>query len=67
MITRLHLNSSFVTSDNLIQLSAVRFGILRLSASEFEKEVGEVQSDIAEELDRMRTGKTPTRINDLIN
>ena len=56
-----------VTSDNLIQLSAVRFGILRLSAAEFEKEVSEVQSQISEELEHMRTGKTPTRINDLIN
>ena len=37
-----------VTSDGLIQLSAVRFGVLRVSTAEFEREVDEVHAKISE-------------------
>lgn len=35
-----------VTSDGLIQLSAVRSGVLRMSAAEFEREVNAVGEEI---------------------
>ena len=37
-----------VTSDRLIQLSAVRFGVLRMSAAEFSREIDEVNIRIRE-------------------
>ncbi len=37
-----------VTSDGLIQLSAVRYGVLRMSAAEFEEEVDRVHAKIAD-------------------
>ncbi len=40
-----------VTSDNLIQLSAVRFGVLRMSAAEFEREVDSVHAKSGKFLD----------------
>lgn len=40
-------NVRVVTSDGLIQLSAVRFGVLRMSAAEFAREVNEVNEKIA--------------------
>ena len=39
-------NLRVVTSDNLIRLSALRSGVLRLSAAEFEREVAGVQREI---------------------
>lgn len=39
-------NVRVVTSDGLIQLSAVRFGVLRLSAQEFEREIDRVHEQI---------------------
>lgn len=47
-------NVRVVTSDALIQLSAVRFGVLRMSAAEFALEVNEVNSKINEILVDMR-------------
>ncbi len=40
-------NVRVVTSDGLIQLSAVRFGVLRMSAAGFAREVNEVNEKIA--------------------
>ncbi len=42
-----------VTSDGLIQLSAIRFGVLRMPASEFEREVEEVHREIGSVLDEL--------------
>lgn len=39
-------NVRVVTSDGLIQLSAVRFGVLRMSAAEFAREVNDVNEKI---------------------
>lgn len=43
-----------VTSDNLIQLSAIRLGVLRISAADFEEEVGEVNRRIGDMIDDIR-------------
>lgn len=43
---------SVVTSDRLVQLSATRSGVLRLSAAEFERDYAAVEGQIA---DRLRT------------
>ncbi|MCQ2471318.1 MAG: TetM/TetW/TetO/TetS family tetracycline resistance ribosomal protection protein [Clostridia bacterium] len=43
-----------VTSDGLIQLSAVRAGVLRMSAREFEEEVDRVHGKISEVLKKMK-------------
>ena len=43
-----------VTSDALIQLSAVRSGILRLSAAEFEREVASSHAEIQQILENLR-------------
>ena len=43
---------SVVTSDGLIQLSAVRAGVLRISAREFEKDVDDVYEQIAQKINK---------------
>ena len=43
-------NVRVVTSDGMIQLSAVRFGVLRVSAREFEREIETVNERISEKL-----------------
>jgi len=43
-----------VTSDGLIQLQAVRSGVLRLSAREFREEILSVDKEIAEILQKLR-------------
>ncbi|HBL40557.1 MAG TPA: translation elongation factor G, partial [Ruminococcaceae bacterium] len=53
-------NVRVVTSDNLIQLSAVRFGVLRVSANEFEREVESVHERIAEYIQKMSFQKKTT-------
>ncbi|MBQ8605204.1 MAG: TetM/TetW/TetO/TetS family tetracycline resistance ribosomal protection protein [Clostridia bacterium] len=50
-------NVSVVTSDGLIQVSAIRAGVLRLPASEFEREVDEVYEQISEAITKIN--KTP--------
>ena len=47
-------NVRVVTSDALIQLSAVRYGVLRMSAAEFALEVNEVNGKIGEILTDLR-------------
>ena len=56
-----------VTSDNLIQLSAVRFGVLRTSAAEFEREVDSVNARIGKFLEKVREKNPKTKLNDIIN
>ncbi|MCQ2462481.1 MAG: NYN domain-containing protein, partial [Clostridia bacterium] len=46
-----------VSSDRLIQLSAVRFGVLRMSAQEFSAEVNEVSGRISEFIEKMKQEK----------
>ncbi len=53
-------NVRVVTSDNLIQLSAVRFGVLRMSAREFEQEVDSVHEKIAEYIEQLKRQKRTT-------
>lgn len=55
-----------VTSDNLIQLSAVRFGVLRMSAAEFEREVDLVHAKIGKFLDEIREKNPKTKIDEII-
>lgn len=43
-----------ISSDGLIQLSAVRFGVLRASAAEFEREIDEVHARISDFLNETR-------------
>ncbi len=45
-----------VTSDGLIQLAAVRTGVLRMSSAEFGRQVDEVAGQIAELLARIQPG-----------
>ena len=47
-------NVRVVTSDALIQLSAVRYGVLRMSAAEFALEVNEINGKIGEILTELR-------------
>lgn len=51
-----------VTSDGLIQLSALRAGVLRVSANEFEKEVDWVYSQIESVLRTSNSGAHTRRI-----
>ena len=50
-------NVRAVTSDGLIQLQAVRSGVLRLSAREFREELLAVDADIADYLRKLREGR----------
>lgn len=45
-------NVRVVTSDGMIQLSAVRYGVLRVSAREFEEEIAAVNAKISEKFAR---------------
>ena len=55
-----------VTSDNLIQLSAVRFGVMRMSAAEFEREVDSVHAKIGKFLDEIREKNPKTKIDEIV-
>ncbi len=58
-------NVRVVTSDNLIQLSAVRYGVLRVSAREFEKEVKKIDEHIDELLYKINKPR-PQKVGELI-
>ncbi len=58
-------NVRVVTSDNLIQLSAVRFGVLRVSAKEFENEVKKVEEHIDELLYKINKTR-PSKVGELV-
>ena len=51
-----------VTSDNLIRLAAVRTGLLRLSAREFEEEVSRVSRELGELLKKQTAA--PSRVGE---
>lgn len=55
-----------VTSDRLIQLSAIRSGVLRTSSREFKLEVERVEQDIAEVLHNLQKDTPKTTIGDII-
>ena len=57
-------NVRVVTSDALVQLSALRSGILRVSAAEFEQEMMRTNEQIAAMLRSLRAG--PDRMHSLI-
>ena len=52
-----------VTSDNLIQLSSFRSGVLRMSAKEFEKEVSQANSQLHEIMEKLKTQKASAKLN----
>ena len=56
-----------VTSDRMIQLSAIRSGVLRTSAAEFEREVDSVHAKIAQTLDDMKNNAPKTTLSDVSN
>ena len=58
-------NVRVVTSDNLIQLSAFRFGVRRVSAQEFEREVKAVDKNIDDLLYKINKPR-PSKVGDLI-
>ncbi len=58
-------NVRVVTSDNLIQLSAVRYGVLRVSAKEFEREVKKVDELIDELLLKINKPR-PSKVGELV-
>lgn len=58
-------NVRVVTSDNLIQLSAVRFGVLRVSAQEFKREVDNVEKSIDELLLKINRPR-PQKVGELV-
>ena len=58
-------NVRVVTSDNLIQLSAVRYGVLRVSAGEFEREVKKVDELIDELLLKINKPR-PSKVGELL-
>lgn len=55
-----------VTSDGLIQLSAVRYGVLRMSAAEFEEEVDRVHAKIADFLKVTQSKNPKPKLGDKI-
>lgn len=56
-----------VTSDGLIQLTAVQAGVLRVSAQEFEKEVDAVHSKIGGILDEIKQKSPKSTIGDSLD
>lgn len=53
-----------VTSDGLIQLSAVRYGVLRMSAAEFEREVDDVHAKIGKILEENKDRTPKSKLAD---
>ena len=58
-------NVRVVTSDNLIRLSAVRFGVSKVSAADFEKEVAGVDKKIEELLEKINKPR-PQKVGELV-
>lgn len=58
-------NVRVVTSDNLIQLSAVRFGVVRISAREFEKEIEKTEKNIDDFLQKINKPR-PSKVGELV-
>ena len=53
-----NFNVMIVSSDGMIQLSALKSGTLRMSARELEAEVDRMSAEIAEFLDEQRRSNT---------
>jgi len=51
-------NVRVITSDGLIQLQALRSGVLRLSAREFYEEINAVDEEIGRVMERLRQGRS---------
>ncbi len=58
-------NVRVVTSDNLIQLSAVRFGVLRVSAQDFKREIDAVEKNIDDLLFKINKPR-PQKVGELV-
>lgn len=58
-------NVRVVTSDNLIQLSAVRYGVLRVSAQDFKREVDAVEKNIEDFLFKVNKPR-PHKVGELV-
>ncbi len=58
-------NVRVVTSDNLIRLSAIRYGVVRVSASDFEKEIKIVDSNIDSLLEKINRPR-PSKVGELL-
>ena len=58
-------NVRVVTSDNLIQLSAVRFGVLRVSAQDFKREIAAVENNIDDLLFKINKPR-PQKVGELV-
>ena len=56
------VTSSLITSDGLIRLAAVRSGVLRLSAGDFEEEVSRVSRELGELLKKQTA--SPSRVGE---
>ena len=54
-----------VTSDNLIRLTAVRVGVLRMSAADFEAEISEVDRQIEAYIEQLKDSNPATKLGDL--
>ncbi len=52
-------NVRVVTSDGMIQLSAVRYGVLRVSAQEFEREIFIIRKEIEDFIKELKDKKNP--------
>ncbi len=59
-------NVRVVTSDNLIRLSALRYGVLRVSSKEFRTEVENAGREISEFLEKLGKSKG-TKVKDIID
>lgn len=55
-----------VTSDNLIQLSAIRFGVLRMSAADFEDEISKCKKSIGNYVEDLKNTTPSNKIADVI-
>ena len=58
---------TIVTSDSLIQLSAVRFGVLRKSADEFGAEIDLTNRKISDLIDEMHSHNPKSTISDSVD
>lgn len=59
-------NVRVVTSDNLIRLSAVRFGVAKVSSTDFEKEINATEKRIDGYLAQINKPR-PSKVGDLID
>ncbi|MBR3439970.1 MAG: NYN domain-containing protein, partial [Clostridia bacterium] len=58
---------TIVTSDALIQLSAVRFGVLRKSADEFGDDIDIANKKISELIEKIHSQNPKSSISDMLD